>query len=67
MITDKVVKIKNNKDKIFIIIIIIIIILSLISFLVCYLLAKTIYANKNIFYNDKIITELMNTEKEPLN
>ena len=47
-------------------IIIIILILLLISFFLYYLLAKNIYGNKNIVVEDKIVTELMAINHEPL-
>ena len=51
----------RNNNKFFLVIIFI---LSIISFFACYLLAKNIYRNKNMIFNDKITTELMNMEKE---
>ena len=59
-------KVKNDNNNFRIIyILIIVFILSCIAFYLCYLLAKTIYRNKNIF-NDKKLTELINLNEESL-
>ena len=61
-IKDEIEEKNNNKN--IKLTLLIIIILSLISFFICYLLAKTIYKNKKMNFNDKTTTELMSIEKE---